>query len=381
TGKSIIENIQPLLHPHPITRQKAEITISHNGNIPNARKIREELENKGIKFHTHTDTEIILKLIEQSKGSLEEKVIDAFGSINGSFSSIITTKDTLIAIKDPWGNRPLCYGKLNGGYIFASESGALYKVGAEYIRELDPGEMIVVNNHGEKNYHALEKRQLQFCLFEHVYFAMPDSILNGKANANTQEDCGRISYRESGVDADLVAPVLNSGKYFSSGIAKESGIEFDLAILKNDYVGRTFIMAEQVKRSSSVKVKFSPLTYKIKGKRILLGEDSLVRGTTMQNLVRELLDSHGAKEVHLRIGSPPNRYPCYYGIDTPERNQLIAARMNVEEIRKFTGATTLAYLNLDGLLSACPGKPETYCTACFTGKYEIPLNGLEVGMN
>ncbi len=378
TGKSKIENIQPLIHPHPETNLPAELTISHNGNIPNARSEREKLEKQGVKFYTHTDTELILKQIQNGSGSLEhdleEMVINAFSSVKGSFSAIITTKDTLIAIKDPWGNRPLCFGKLNNGYIVASESGALYALGAEYERELGPGEMLVFDKKGMRTYHAIEpNEQQQPCSFEHVYFARPDALFMGECNAEIQKRCGERLWEESPVEADYIVPILDSGAFGADGVSEASGLPYKPYIIKNRYIGRTFIMPEQAMRKSSVEIKFNPLVRLLKGKKIVLVEDSIVRGTTMKGVVHNLFNI-GVKEVHLRINSPPYKFPCFYGIDTPAKDQLIASQKTVEQIREFIGATTLAYLSLEGLLVSCHNK--SYCTACFDGEYKIPLNGI-----
>ncbi len=378
TGQSKIENIQPLIYPHPDTELEAQIAISHNGNFPNARKLRDNLESEGVKFYTHTDTELILKFFERStKETLEEKVMDAFSSIPGTFSAIITTKDKMIAIKDPWGNRPLCMGKLNGGYVVASETCALDAMGAEFERELKPGEILVFESGAEPKSYQMEKKEEQLCIFELIYFARPDGIIKGLSNMETRIRCGERGWQESGVDADYIIPIPDSGIFGADGVSNASRLPCKPYIIKNRYVGRTFIMPGQAIRSSKVKVKLNAIKALLQGKRIVLVDDSLVRGTTSSILVHELFDKYGAKEVHVRLASPPIKHSCFYGIDTATREELIAANKSTEEIRQFIGATTLAYLSLDGLLSSCPGPRENYCAACFNGNYQIPLNGLK----
>ncbi len=377
-GGSKEENAQPLMYPHEGFSYQPQLAISHNGNIPNARIIRENLEKEGFQFHTHTDTEIYFKAFESEKGCLEEKVANAFRKYSGSYSAIITTKDTLIAIKDPWGNRPISYGKINGGYVFASETCALEALNAEIERELNPGEMIVIDRDNKFNsYQAIDAKQQQLCIFEYVYFARPDSIINKVSVKSARKNSGAQLALEAPADVNFVVPVLESGHYAAEGYAKQLGLETNECIIKNRYVGRTFIAPEQMKRRSMVKIKFGFIKEELEGKKIALVEDSIVRGTTMRDFVHYLFDACKVKEVHLRIGSPPNVSPCYYGIDTPRKDELIAVKQSVEEIREFIGATTLAYLSLDGLLSSCPGPRENYCTACFNGNYQIPLNGLK----
>ncbi len=365
------DNIQPIV----VSSRIGKIAISHNGNIVNALLLRKKLEDEGSIFRGTTDSEVIVHLIVKSKAAtFEDKIVDAITKLKGAFSLLIMADDRLVAVRDPWGFRPLVMGELEDSIVFASETCALDLVGARYIRDVEPGEMIIVSKDSIKTiypFEGLNCRRSQ-CIFEFVYFSRPDSHIFGKSVYSVRKEFGKTLARENPVDADVVIAVPDSGLVPAIGYSEESGIPFQLGFIRNHYVGRTFIKPTQKTRDISVKVKLNPVPDVLRGKRVIVIDDSIVRGTTSRKIVRMLKEA-GAKEVHMRISSPPTRWPCYFGIDTPTRDQLIASNYTVEEIAKFIEADTLAYLSLDGMIKAAGGKECGYCTACFDGNYPVEI--------
>src|SRR5258708_97756 len=386
TGDSALLNAQPIM----VDCNKGMIALAHNGNLVNAWEIRSRLETQGSIFQTTSDTEVIVHLIAQSKEhTLPEAVCDALRRIEGAFSLVMMTRDRVFAIRDPRGFRPLCMGRIrNGGgpekdtIVFASETCAFDIIGATYERDVKPGEMVVVGPEGiSSRFFAAETKQSN-CIFEHVYFSRPDSVIFGRAVGVSREALGRQLAKEAPVAADLVVPVPDSGVTAALGYAAESGLPFRFGLIRNHYVGRTFIEPEQRVRDFGVKLKLNPVRSLLAGQRVVLIDDSIVRGTTSRKIVR-LVRNAGAKEVHMRISCPPTVSPCYYGVDTPVKSQLIAANKSVDEIRDYIGADSLAYLSLQGMREAC-GEDEkrNYCTSCYTGIYPtefIPLEQLVAG--
>ncbi|MEO2068000.1 MAG: amidophosphoribosyltransferase [Desulfurobacteriaceae bacterium] len=368
------DNIQPIV----ISYKYGQMAIAHNGNIVNALLLREELEEEGSIFRGTTDSEVIVHLIVKSKKrKFLEKLMDALSKLKGAYSLLVMTNKKLIAARDPWGFRPLCMGELDGSPVFASETCAFDLIGAKYVRDVEPGEVIVIEN-GQMNSYRIpiqEPCKISQCIFEFVYFSRPDSKIFGRSVYEVRKEFGKILAREYPVDADLVIPVPDSGVVPALGYSQESGIPFEMGLIRNHYVGRTFIKPEQKMRDIGVKVKLNPIPEILKGKRIVVIDDSIVRGTTSRKIIRMLKEA-GAKEVHMRISSPPTKWPCYFGIDTPTRDQLIASSHSIEEIRKYIEADSLGYLSLEGMIKAAGGSKDLYCTACFDGEYpvEIPDN-------
>lgn len=370
-GSNSAENAQPIL----ITCQHGQIAVAHNGNLVNAMQKRRELEKIGSIFNTDSDSEVILHLIAKSKHTnLEDAVIEALSQVEGAYSCVFQTADKLIAVRDPHGFRPLMMGTLDEATVFASETCAFDLLDATFVRELEPGEMFVVNSlgmrHSSKPFEAKPIRQ---CIFEHIYFARPDGYMFGEYTQQYREGLGAMLARESGVDADFVVPVPDSGVSAAVGYARESNIPFAFGLIRNHYVGRTFIEPKQSIRHFGVKIKLNPVRHLFEGKRVILVDDSLVRGTTSRKIVK-MVRHAGAAEVHMRISAPPTTHPCYYGIDTPTRRELIASSHSTEEIRRYIGADTLEYISIDGMLQCLRNsQPEDYCRACFTGDYVIPF--------
>jgi len=367
-GDDSILDAQPVFARYGL----GEISIVHNGNLVNAREIREELIKKGAIFQSNMDTENLIHLIAKNyeKNTLKERIIDAVKQIKGAFSLVILSRSKMFAIRDPFGFRPLSLGKLkSGGYIVASETCAFELVGAEFVRDIKPGEMITFEN-GEIKSEMIFNPTPKQCIFEYIYFARPDSNIFGKNVYSVRKQMGRELARELPVDADMVVPVPDSGVAAALGYAQESGIPFEMAIMRNHYVGRTFIEPTQEIRDLKVKMKLSPIKHKIEGKKLIVIDDSIVRGTTSKRIVRMLKEA-GAKEVHMRIASPATTGPCYYGVDTPTKDELIASKMSVNEICKYIEADSLAYLSIDGMVRAVKDKKDNYCFACFDGNYPI----------
>lgn len=376
TGDSALLNAQPIR----VECNKGHIALAHNGNLVNAADIRKRFERQGSIFQTTSDSEIIVHLVAQSKeGTLEEAVADALRRVEGAFSVVMLTPEYIFAARDPRGFRPLCMGRIPGAFggrdtiVFASETCAFDLIGAIYEREVKPGEMVVVGPDGVRSRFYSAALPTSNCIFENVYFSRPDSTVFGRPVQESRDAMGRQLAREAPVDADIVVPVPDSGVTAAMGFAQESGIPLQFGLIRNHYVGRTFIEPEQRVRDFGVKLKLNPVRHVLQGKRIILIDDSIVRGTTSRKIVRMIRDA-GAKEVHMRISCPPTISPCYYGVDTPTRAQLIAANKTIPEIRDYIGADSLAYLSLQGLRKACgeEGENTRFCTSCYTGKYPTP---------
>jgi len=366
-GDSRLINAQPLL----IDCAHGEISLCHNGNLVNAKELRDDLVHRGSIFQTDSDTEVVLHLYARSQApTAEDAIIESISQVRGAFSIVMLTKDKMIAVRDPHGFRPLAIGQLDGATIVCSETCALDLIGATYVRDVEPGEVIVVDSSGAQSYKPFADAQSAHCIFEHVYFARPDSDVFGQSVNQVRTDLGRRLAREVGVDADVIVPIPDSGVCAALGFAEESGIPLKMGLIRNHYVGRTFIHPQQAIRDFKVKVKLNPVKSILTGKRVVLVDDSIVRGTTARKIVG-MVRAAGAREVHMRISCPPTISPCYYGIDTPRRSELIGATHTVPEIQDFLGADSLAYLELDGLLSAVGSRRGDYCTSCFTGKYPV----------
>ena len=372
-GDSALLNAQPIM----ARCNKGTIALAHNGNLVNAAEIRNRLEAQGQIFQTTSDTEVIIHLIAQSREqTLPEAIADSLRRVEGAFSLVMITHDRIFAARDPRGFRPLAMGRMPAGsadrqdtIVFASETCAFDLIGATYEREVKPGEMVVVGPEGIHSRFYSPAAPLSACIFEHVYFSRPDSLVFGRPVEISREALGRQLAREAPADADIVVPVPDSGVSAAMGFAAESGIPFRFGLIRNHYVGRTFIEPEQQVRDFGVKLKLNPVRSVLEGKRVALIDDSIVRGTTSRKIVR-MVRSAGATEVHMRISCPPTIAPCFYGVDTPSKRQLIAANKSLDEICEYIGADSLAYLSLEGLKNACgDGENTTYCTACYTGKY------------
>ncbi len=368
TGASqIVENVQPLLVNYAL----GSLAVAHNGNLTNYGAIKDELEAYGSIFHTSVDSEIIVHLIAHSKsGSLSTRAVDALQKVEGAYSLLILSEQEMIGIRDPNGFRPLCLGMLDGAYVLSSETCALDLIEAQYIRDVEPGEVVIINKDGMKSYHPFPEARQSCCIFEFIYFARPDSYVFGENVNFVRKMMGKRLAGEHPVEADLVVPVPDSGVPAALGYAEESGISFDMGLIRNHYVGRTFIEPKANIRHFGVKIKLNPVRRLLEGKRVILVDDSIVRGTTSRKLVK-MVRKAGAKEVHMRISSPPTTHPCFYGIDTPTRQELIASSHTVEEIRRYMTADSLGYLSLEGLLGVIPDSMNRFCTACFTGDYPI----------
>lgn len=366
-GGSGIVNAQPMLMKH----SKGDLALAHNGNLVNTGSLKKKLEKQGSIFQTTNDTEVILHLIARSlEDEIEEAIADALSQVKGAYSILFLTKEKLIAVRDPLGIRPLVMGEINGDYVFASETPSLDLIGAKFIREVEPGEMIIVDKYGMKSKKVFHSERTAKCIFEMFYFGRPDSILFGRNVHLVRKEIGKELAREHKVEADLVIGVPDSGISAALGYSQESGIPYDVGIMRNHYVGRTFIEPTQLDRELGVKKKLSPIRDVIKGKRLVVVDDSIVRGTTSRKIVK-LLKNAGAKEVHMMISSPPVVLPCYYGIDIPTRQELIGATHSLEETRKHILADSLGYISVEGLHKAVNAAKDEFCDACFTGKYPI----------
>jgi len=373
-GDTTLINAQPIM----IDCNKGKVALGHNGNLTNALELRRKLEHRGSIFQTTSDTEVIVHLVARSAArNLPGAFADALGQVEGAYSLLVLTRDEMYAIRDPRGFRPLVLGRLDGAWVAASETCAFDLIDAEYVREIEPGEMVRISRSGVESIHFAPEKQHQYCIFEHVYFSRPDSIVFGRPINQSREQLGRLLAREHPADADVVTPVPDSGVPAAVGYAAESGIPFRMGLIRNHYVGRTFIEPEQSIRDFGVKLKLNPVRRMLEGQRVVLVDDSIVRGTTSRKIVR-LVREAGATEVHVRISCPPTISPCYYGVDTPRRDELIAAQQSVEEIRKFLCADSLGYLSLESLRAAVDDKDHKFCTACYTGSYPTELVQLEV---
>jgi amidophosphoribosyltransferase len=366
-GESKLQNAQPIL----IDCAHGQIAIAHNGNLVNARELRDRLVHDGSIFQTSSDTEVVLHLYARSREhTVEDALIESISQVSGAFSLALLTKDRLIAARDPHGFRPLALGRLGDAYIVCSETCALDLIGATYLRDVEPGELVVISDGGLRSLRPFPAAPLAHCVFEHVYFARPDSYVFGKSVNEVRTEMGRILARESPVEADVVCPIPDSGVCGATGFSDASGVPMQMGLIRNHYVGRTFIQPQQAIRHFSVKIKLNPVRSVLEGKRVILIDDSIVRGTTSRKIVK-MVRAAGAKEVHMRIACPPTISPCFYGVDTPSKSELIAATHSTEEIRGFIEADSLAYLSLEGLLKSVAPEGGSYCTSCYTGHYPI----------
>jgi len=373
TGSSTLVNAQPMEGEW----RGGKIALAHNGNLINALALRQEMEAQGETFDATSDSEIMLKMVvrEAAKtNSVEDAVAACMPRWRGAYSLAILTEQSVIAVRDPWGVRPLCIGRLNGdSIVFASESCALSVIGAELVREVAPGEMVIADKDGLRSRQAMEGSRLALCVFEYIYMARPDSVIGGHLVHEVRRRLGMQLAVDSPADGDVVMPVPDTGWPAAIGFAEKSGLPFGEGLIRNRYIPRTFIQPDQRLREMGVKIKLNPLKAALQGRRVVLVDDSIVRGTTKRGIVNMIREA-GAKEVHVRITAPPYRWPCYYGVDTSSRSELIAARAEtVEEIRKAIGADTLAYQTVEGLLKALQVSQETLCLACFTGHYPISI--------
>ena len=366
-GESGLKNAQPIL----IDCAHGEIAICHNGNLVNAQELRDMLVGNGSIFQTTSDTEVLLHLYARSKaGSPELALVESVSQAQGAFSLVLLTKDRLIAVRDPHGFRPLTLGKLGDSYIVCSETCALDLIDAEWIRDVEPGEVLIIGPDGMKSIHPFAPAPKAHCIFEHVYFARPDSYVFGQSVNEVRTELGRRLAVEQPVSAEVVVPIPDSGVCAATGYAERSGIPLQMGLIRNHYVGRTFIEPHQAIRHFGVRVKLNPVKSILNGRRVVLVDDSIVRGTTSRKIVR-MVRAAGASEVHMRISCPPTISPCFYGVDTPRKKELIAATHTLEEIRKYLAADSLAYLSLDGLTGAVNGGRSRYCTSCYTGQYPV----------
>ncbi len=373
TGESSVENAQPLVFHY----RDGMISLGHNGNLTNYAELRKRLAADGAVFQTTSDSELIVSILARSsQGDLAEGILKTMEEIKGAYSLVIMTENRLYGIRDPHGVRPLCLGRLDQGYVLASESAALDTIGAEMIRDLEPGEVVVIDENGITSLRCHYPLQRSLCVFEFVYFARPDSVIDGLNVQRARAALGRQLAQEYPLSADLVIPVPDSGTSAALAYAAERGLPFSEGLMKNRYVGRTFIRPTQEMRDLGVRLKLNPIREVLAGKRVIMLDDSIVRGTTSSKIVQMIRDA-GAREVHMLVSSPPILHPCYYGIDTSRRGELIAARHDLAEIREFIGANSLNYLSIDGLLAAmAPLAPESFCCACFSGRYPIEVSGI-----
>lgn len=367
-GSSSLKNVQPLTANYSL----GSIAVAHNGNLINADQLKAELESAGSIFQSSADSEVILHLIARSDGQTPaERIAYAMSRVRGAYSLLVMTEKELIAVRDPYGVRPLCIGRVDNAYVIASETCALDLIDAEYIRDIEPGEMVIVNHNGINSSKIMQSDRKAFCVFEFIYFARPDSYIFDHQCVNTvRKNFGKQLGRESFIDADIVIPVPDSGVPATIGFAEQTNLPFDFGLIRNHYVGRTFIEPKQSIRHFGVKIKLNAVRDILSGKRVVVVDDSIVRGTTSKKIVKMVREIGGAKEVHMRICSPPTVGPCFYGIDTPTRQELIASTHHEDEIKRYITADSLSYLSIDGLRSLLPN-PQDYCFACFDNSYPI----------
>ena len=373
-GKSDLINAQPCM----INYAAGSLALAHNGNLVNAQTIRKELGGKGAIFQSTSDSEVIVHLMAQSKAeTFVDRAAEALRQVSGAFSLVLMTKTELLAARDPHGFRPLCLGKLDGSYIVASETCVMDLIEAEFIREIEPGELILINDQGIQSFFPFNTVETKHCVFEHIYFARPDSFIFGEHVYTARKNMGRAMAQESPADADLIVPVPDSGVVSAMGFAEESGIPFEMGLIRNHYVGRTFIEPQSQIRHFGVKLKLNAVKKIIAGKRVAIIDDSIVRGTTARKIVKMLRDA-GAKEIHLRISAPPILHSCFYGIDTPNEEELIAHTHNLEETRQYLAADSLAYLSLEKMMEVLENGKKKFCSACFDGNYPVPIPDKEL---
>lgn len=369
TGESYVSNAQPLV----VRYKGGSIALAHNGNLVNAKEIRNRLEDEGSIFQTSIDTEVIANLIAKNYHlGLKDAVVQSVTEIKGSFALVIVIDGKLVGVRDPHGLRPLCLGKTDDGYVLASESCALDVVGASFIRDIKPGEMVIIDEDGVDAFVYDSSKKKSVCAFEYVYFARPDSTIDGSNVFVTRKAAGRILAKEHPVDADMVIAVPDSGVAAAIGYAEASGIPYDIGMIKNKYLGRTFIQPDQKSRELAVRLKLNVMRENVEGKRIILIDDSIVRGTTIKRIV-SMLRQAGAKEVHIRVSSPPVTHSCYFGIDTPNRQNLVAAVHSIDEMCQMVGADSLGFISVEGLVKSIEIVDDALCTACFNGNYPMPV--------
>lgn len=367
TGSSVAKNAQPFV----VSYGGMTLAIGHNGNLTNARRVRGRLEKLGSIFQTTMDSEIIVHLLARNlEGGMEQALINATAQIEGAYSCVLMTQDRLIAVRDPNGFRPLCLGMLNGGYVVASETCALDLVDAQYLRDIEPGEILMIDENGLKSIRPFAHRQHTHCIFEHIYFARPDSNIFGQNVYAVRKAMGCKLAQEYPIDADFVMPFPDSGNYAAIGFCQELGLPLEMGVIRNHYVGRTFIQPAQSMRDFGVKVKLNPVKEILNQKRVVIVEDSIIRGTTSKMRIKTLRQA-GAKEVHMVVSCPPHRYPCFYGIDFSTKGELIACQHSIEEVQNFIGLDSLCYLSLEGMLEATGGGKDGFCLACFNGEYPL----------
>lgn len=367
TGDSVERNIQPFLGESRL----GSIAVAHNGNLVNTPSLWKKLSRRGAVVQSSTDTELILHLLAGSAfDSLEDSIKEALWEMRGAYSLGILSREKLIAVRDPWGFRPLCLGKLDDGYLVSSESCAIDVVGGEFIREIAPGEMLILDENGPRSFFYAYSSRKAFCVFELIYFARPDTFVFGNHVAEARKQMGRILAEDEAFSADMVVPVPDSGTFAALGFAEASGLPLEFAMVRNPYVGRTFIQPGQESRNLAVRLKLNPLKAILRGKRVIVIEDSIVRGNTSRERIATLKEA-GVREVHLRVSSPPHRFPCYYGIDFPTSEELLAARLALPEIERYLGLDSLRYLSLEGLKRSIQPPSSSYCFACFDGEYPV----------
>jgi len=371
TGSSDIKNAQPFL----VKYFRGSIAIAHNGNLVNAKQLKDKLEKEGAIFQATIDSEVIIHLIARSKKELlVEAVIDGLSQVKGAYSLVFMTEDKIIAARDPKGFKPLCLGKVDGSWVVASETCAFDLIEAEYVRDVNPGEVLVIDKTGLKSIMPFKEKKHSYCIFELIYFARPDSSVFGKNVYIARKNMGEQLAKESPVrSADMVVPIPDSGMYAGLGFSQKSKLPYEVAIIRNHYVGRTFIQPSQYVRDLGVKVKLNPVKEFLKDKNIVVIEDSIVRGTTSKARIRTLRKA-GVKQIHMRVSCPPHKHPCFYGIDFPDRKELIACKKDLKKIRQFIDLDSLSYLSLDGLYKAVGMPKENFCVACFTGKYPVCID-------
>ncbi len=371
TGSSHLRNAQPI----SVDYSRGSMAIAHNGNLINAWLLRDEMEAYGSIFQTTVDSEVILHLMARPTFSkFEDALVDSLRRIVGAFSLVILRENQLIGVRDPNGFRPLCIGKLGDAMVLASETCALDIIGAKLVREVEPGEVVIIDKRGIRSLKPFDQTTPSHCIFEHIYFSRPDSTIFGESVHRVRQELGRQLAREYPVDADIVIPIPDSGNAAALGYAKESGIPFEFGIARNHYAGRTFIQPFQKTRDFKVKVKFNPIRGILEGKRVVVVDDSIVRGTTCKVRLKSIRAA-GAKEIHMRVSCPPIKHSCFYGIDFPTQDELIAHTQSVDKIQKFLDVESLGYLSLEGMLGAVGQSKDHYCTACYSGKYPIDFGG------